>query len=67
MSSIVFKMKDGTTRAFPHEGRSGGSYTKTLTFEGAFAIVTDEYYKRTAIPAEDIAEVVETPERLGGW
>lgn len=63
MASIVFKMKDGTTREFKHEGRAGGSYTKCLTVEGAFAIVTDEYHKRTLIPALDITEIIETPER----
>jgi hypothetical protein len=57
------KMKDGTVREFPHVGRAGGSYTKTLKFEGAFAVIEDEYYRRTAIPAADIAEVIEKPER----
>jgi hypothetical protein len=63
MSSITVKMKDGTVREFPHVGRAGGSYTKTLKFEGAFAVIEDEYYRRTAIPAADIAEVIEKPER----
>jgi len=65
MSSILVKMKDGTERKFPHEGRAGGSYTKTLKFEGAFVIIEDEYYKRIAIPAADIAEVIENPNC--GW
>jgi hypothetical protein len=30
VSDIIFKMKDGTTREFTHEGRPGGSYTKRL-------------------------------------
>jgi len=63
MASITIKMKDGTKREFPHQGRSGGSYTKRLKLEGAFAVIEDEWGKRTAIPAADIAEVVETPER----
>lgn len=63
MSSITIKMKDGSVRNFPHEGRPGGSYSKRLTYEGAFAIVTDEYGKRTSIPAHDIAEIVESPTR----
>lgn len=61
MSNITFKMKDGTVRKFEHEGRSGGSYTKTLKLENGFAVVTDEYHKRTVIPATDIAEIIETP------
>lgn len=62
MANITVKMKDGTTREFRHEGRPGGSYTKRLTCEGAFAVITDEYHKRTLIPAVDIAEIVEEPE-----
>lgn len=63
MSNITFTMKDGSKREFKHEGRPGGSYTKRLTFEGAFAVVTDEYYNRTAIPSADIKEISEAPER----
>lgn len=63
MSSITIKMKDGSERKFKHEGRPGGSYTKKLKFEGAFAVVEDEYGNRTAIPAADIVEVSETPVR----
>ena len=63
MSSITVKMKDGTTREFKHEGRPGGSYTKTIKYEGGFAIIRDEYDGRIAIPAGDIAEVIERPVR----
>lgn len=59
-------MKDGTKRLFPHEGRAGGSYTKSVKFENGFVIITDEWDKRTAIPSGDVAEVEETPER-GRW
>jgi hypothetical protein len=63
MASIEIKMKDGTVRNFPHEGRAGGSYTKKATYEGAFVVITDEWGTRTAIPAADVAEVVERPVR----
>jgi len=66
MSSITIKLKNGTVRQFPHEGRAGGSWTKTVKFEGAFVIVTDEWGTRTAFPAADIAEVIDTPDR-GTW
>lgn len=66
MANITFKMKDGTKREFRHEGRPGGSYTKRLSFDGEFAIVTDEYYRRTCIPAAEIAEIIEEPDR-GYW
>lgn len=63
MANITVKMKDGTVREFMHEGRAGGSYTKRLSYEGAFAIITDEWHTKTAIPAADIAEITERPER----
>ena len=63
MSSITIHMKDGTVRRFPHEGRAGGGYTKTLKYVPGFAVVEDEWGTRTAIPAEDIAEIVEEPNR----
>jgi hypothetical protein len=58
MTSITVKMKDGTKREFPHKGRAGGSYTKSIEYEGAFAVISDEWGRQTAIPAGDIAEVV---------
>ena len=63
MASIKVRMKDGTVKNFPHEGRAGGSYTKSLSFEGNFVIITDEHYNRTAFPAQDVAEVTETHDR----
>lgn len=65
MSSIKVYMKDGTVHDFPHKGRSGGSYTKTLVYKGAFAVVEDEWGKRTSFPSEDTLRVEETPVR--GW
>ena len=63
MSDVVIKFKDGTERQFKHEGRAGGSYTKTVTYKGNYVIVEDEWYKQTAFPSDIIAEVVVTPER----
>ena len=63
MSSITIKMKDGSTREFPHEGRAGGSYSKRLRYEPGFAVVTDEWGTQTAIPTADIAEIKERPTR----
>jgi hypothetical protein len=65
MSSITVKMKDGSVRHFPHVGRAGGSYTKRIAYEGGFAVITDEWDNRTAIPAADIAAVYERPDRDG--
>ena len=63
MASIYVRMKDGTTRKFEHEGRSGGSYTKSIRYAGCFAIIKDEWGDETAIPAEDISEVKVEKER----
>lgn len=63
MASIYVKMKDGTERQFEHQGRAGGSYTKTAKYEGAFLVIEDEYYQQIAIPAADIAEVRVVPIR----
>ena len=63
MSNIIVKMKDGTERKFLHEGRSGGSYTKRLKYDGAFAIIEDEWGARVSIPSTDILEIKETPHR----
>jgi len=57
MASIYVKMKDGTTREFKHEGRAGGSYTKSVRYEGAFAVIKDEWDNETAIPVSEITEV----------
>ena len=65
-SRITVKLKDGTTREFVEQGRAGGSWTISVTFEGAFVIVKDEWGKRTVFPAADVAEVVDNPAR-GGW
>jgi hypothetical protein len=58
MPSITVKMKDGTRREFPHKGRAGGSWTKTLRYEIGFVVITDEYGNETAIPSADIEEII---------
>lgn len=63
---ITILLKDGTKREFKHEGRSGGSYTKTLSYQGTFAVVTDEFGKTFSFPAADIAEIQTRP-IYGGW
>jgi len=66
MSAITIKLKDGTTREFPDNGRAGGSWSTSVKFEGGFVTVTDEWGKRTSFPAGDVAEVIDTPNR-GAW
>ena len=61
MPSIQIKFKDGTVKDFPHKGRAGGSYTKTVRYEGEWAIVTDEYGQENAFPSSLIEEVISYP------
>jgi len=56
---ITITLRDNTKHTFKHRGRPGGSYTINLSFEGSFAIVTDEYGKRTAFPESLIANIEE--------
>lgn len=63
MPNIRIFMKDETKLDFFHEGRAGGSYTKTIRYEGGFAIVTDEWDKETAIPTSDIKLIETRPHR----
>lgn len=58
---IVVYMKDGSVKPFPHEGRPGGSYTKSMRTEIGFVVITDEYYNEHWIPTNDI-DRIETKE-----
>lgn len=66
MPSVAIHMKDGTVMRFTERGRAGGSYSITVRYEGAFVIVTDEWYAGTAVPAADIVKVV-TDAPAGRW
>jgi len=63
MSEVFVKMKDGTKRDFLYQGRCGGSHTNNVRYEGAFAIIKDEWDTETVIPAADIAEIKITHRR----
>ena len=63
MSDILIVMKDGRRLEFKHQGRAGGSYTKTLKLEHGWATVEDEWYHKTSFPASEIAEIQERPSR----
>ena len=67
MSHITVRLKDGTSREFKEENRPGGSYRNSVKFDVGFVVVTDVWGKRTAIPAEDVAEVVDEPDMRGRW
>lgn len=59
--NIVIRLRDGNTRKFLHEGRPGGSYTKRIEYVPGFVVIEDEWGKRIAIPAEDVAEIETSP------
>ena len=63
MANILIRFRDGTEKEFKHKGRPGGSYTKSVSYEGGMVIVRDEYDRRTAYPMDTVAEVIETPTR----
>lgn len=60
---ITIEFNDGEKREWRHQGRAGGSYTIRLSFEGEFAIVTDEWGKREIFPGASIRAIAETPAR----
>ena len=58
MSYITVEMKDGTQRAFVDRKRPGGNWNTRLETDGPFAVVVDEWGKKTYIPSADIREIV---------
>lgn len=61
--NIKITMKDGVVRNFPHEGRPGGSYTKTIDYVPGFIVIKDEWGKEIVIPSDQIKEIETTPSR----
>lgn len=63
MANIVVESKDGSKREFMHQGRAGGSFTKTVRYEGDMVVVEDEWANTWAFPTSDVKEVKTTPHR----
>jgi hypothetical protein len=62
MIQIAIYFRDGfPARTFNHRGRSGGSYSISIRYEGGMAIVTDEYGATEAFPLDRIAKVETQP------
>lgn len=57
MRRIIVKFRDGTERVFRHEGRAGGSYTKKLSYEPGFIVITDEWYNTISFPSDLVESV----------
>ena len=57
MRLIRITFRDGTVKEWHHEGRSGGSYTKTLSLEPDWATVRDEYMSTESFPRDLIAKI----------
>ena len=56
-TSIKVWMKNGEVKDFPHKGRPGGSYSKSIRYENGFVVIIDEWYNETVLPSEDILEI----------
>lgn len=63
MRNIKIIFKDGTKYELAERGRAGGSYTISIEYKGAFAVVTDEWGNAKSFPATDIKEIETTPDR----
>ena len=61
MRLIRIEFNDGTVKEFRHEGRAGGSWTKTLTLDNGWATVRDEWGGTFSWP-ESTIKSVETKE-----
>ena len=63
MSSVKITLKAGSVREFGGVERSGRSRVAELSLEGAWAVVRDEWGRRTIFPAAEVAEIIDTPDR----
>ena len=63
MVNIYVRLKTGKTVEFLHKGRQGGEYNNSVSYEGGFVIIEDEWGKETAYPAVDLecVEVIPLP------
>ena len=63
MSNIYITFTNGKKKSFLHQGRAGGSWTKSIRYEGGFAIITDEWHEETIFPNRLIKEIKVEPHR----
>ena len=63
---ITVIKKNGDIREFLHEGRAGGSYSKSIHCGGNFVIIKNEWGDETIIPSDDIEEI-KTESHMGRW
>lgn len=64
---ITIFLKDGTKKFWAEESRPGGSYTNSIKYEVGFVIVTDTWGKMTAIPTNDVKEIIADPHLGNRW
>ena len=57
MADVKITFNDGTVVEHKDKGRSGGSYTQTIRYEGVFVIVKDCWGAETSYPAANISKV----------
>jgi len=54
---IQVHLKDDTVDHFTRKGRAGGSWDNSIKYEGAFAVIIDEWGNQTAYPAADVKKI----------
>ena len=57
MREIQITFADGTVRTWRHEGRAGGSWTKTIEFNNGWVTVRDEQGDTYSFQAFAVREV----------
>jgi hypothetical protein len=57
MPHITITFKDGSVKEFEEKYRAGGSWTNSVEYKGAFAVIVDEWGNKTAFPSSDIKEI----------
>jgi len=58
MTYICIEFIDGTKREWRHEGRAGGSWTKTLELQDGWVTVRNEYGSTNIFPRDSIKEII---------
>jgi hypothetical protein len=61
---ITIRFRAGEKVVYEPKPRPGGSYTKSIRYEGGMAIVKDEWGKETAYPIDTIESVETHPDRF---
>jgi len=59
---IIVSMNDGSVQTFPKVPPYNARFDKTVSYEGAFVIIKDEWAREFAIPANLVSSIVTIPD-----